>query len=61
LSKCAPSKLLTVLQVIEEQGFGVAHPLSRRFARLAADRVGVAFMSEKIGKLECLDVCAPIL
>jgi len=52
---------LTVLQVIEEQGFGLAHPLSRQFACLAADFIGVAFISEKIGKLERLDVCAPIL
>jgi hypothetical protein len=52
---------LTALQVIEEQGFGVAHPHSRQFACLAADCAGVDFISEKIGEMECLDVCTPIL
>jgi hypothetical protein len=43
---------LTALQVIEEQGFAVAHAHFCRFARLAADFAGVAFISEKIGEME---------
>jgi len=52
---------LTALQVIEEQGFGIAHPHSRQFARLAADCSGVAFISGKIDEMECSDACTPIL